>query len=69
MEKMIRYEVTDVWGCMTEQLDIGSVVRDKGVMTDEPRQWEIMDMNTGQITGGFVGVAIGEMGSDDDALG
>lgn len=63
--KNARYEVTDVWGCMTDKLKTGDVLVD--TYRGNERSWNIArgtDMEAGGMAGRFIGRLAHIDGSD-----
>ena len=54
-----RYEVTAVWGTMIGRLEVGREVIECGWKGRGEASWDIMDMRTHEITGGWSGRYLG----------
>ena len=61
-QQIHRYEVTAAWGSMAKQLRKGDIIHD--VYFGEQHSWEVRNMRTLAIAGGFKGRYIGVAGCD-----
>jgi hypothetical protein len=54
-----RYEVTEVWGTMIGRLEVGAEITERVWKGRGVAYWDIMDMSTHRVTGGWVGHYLG----------
>jgi hypothetical protein len=65
--RVYRYEITESWGSMEEQVKVGAIIRESEFKGDDGI-WVIARLDTGEPTGGFAGTYLNTITIEDDVL-